>query len=53
MAGRVMLFRPKYRSRLKHPVKDAYHGLLIKLRALGQLRLFAEIFKFEMCIRDR
>ena len=32
----VVLFCPEHRPRLKHPVKDAYHHLLVKLRALCQ-----------------
>ena len=36
MALGVVLLRAEHRSCLKHPVKHAYHDLLIELRALGQ-----------------
>ena len=42
-----MLLRPEHRSRLKHPVVDAHHGLFIKLRALAQLRLLAEVIQLK------
>lgn len=38
-----MLLCTKYRSSLKHTVKHADHHLLVKLRALRQICLFAEI----------
>ena len=42
-----MLLRPEHRRCLKHPVIDPHHGLLVKLGALPQLRLLAEIVQLE------
>ena len=47
MAGGVVLLRPEHRSGLKHPVEYPHHGLLVKLRALTQLRLLAEVIQLK------
>lgn len=39
----IVLFCSENRCSLKYPVKDTYHHLLVKLRALRQICLFAEI----------
>ena len=39
----IVLFCSENRCSLKDPVKDTYHHLLVKLRALRQICLFAEI----------
>ena len=42
-----MLFRAEYRAGFKNPVKNPYHHLLIKLRALFQNRRLMKIGQFE------
>ena len=39
----IVLFRTEHRRGLKDPVEHAHHHLLVKLRALRQICLFAEI----------
>lgn len=43
MARRVVLLRPEDRCNLIDTLKHADHHLLVKLRALRQIRLLAEI----------
>ena len=43
----VVLLRPEYGGRLKHPVKNAHHHLLIKLRTLRQDCGMMKIVQFE------
>ena len=42
-----MLLRPEYGGSLKDPVVYPYHGLLVKLRALAQLRLLSKVVQLK------
>ena len=47
MPCRIMFFRPEYRSDFKNPFIDSHHHLFVKLRALGEIGVLAEIIQTE------
>ena len=47
MALGVVLLRAEHRADFKHALVNRHHRLLVKLRALGQIRAAAEIFHAE------
>src|SRR5262245_8704233 len=47
VAGRGAHFSAEGRCDFKHPLKDADHDLLVKLRALGQRGFLAEVIELK------